>query len=317
MSSAHAQLWVPRLLVFALGLLAALMLLADDIGLWWALRTSVRAQSLATAERLAPAPKFAASHAGTVAPAYAARDAVSDATPNTASETAPLPWAVPPNALDWLPVLQAHGLQLQRLQHNAPRGQGALGADGSELSLTLQGHWRDWLTLERQAPALLAGWLPQSWQVQALGPPAAPGQVQLQWQLRWSGAARASATAASEALGWADTAADASHAEATSDAATAARVFTAPAVLAELSAHSEEPRARAATSAPWRLLGVWQQAGAVHAIVQGAGQVHALSPGQVLGRSALRVQRIEDGQVWLSEGQAAHLARPWALGTAP
>ena len=317
MSSAHAQLWVPRLLVFALGLLAALMLLADDIGLWWALRTSVRAQSLATAERLAVAPKFAASHAGTVAPAYAARDAVSDATPNTASETAPLPWAVPPNALDWLPVLQAHGLQLQRLQHNAPRGQGALGADGSELSLTLQGHWRDWLTLERQAPALLAGWLPQSWQVLALGPPAAPGQVQLQWQLRWSGAATASATAASEALGWADTAADASHTEATSDPATAAGVFTAAGVLAELSAHPEEPRVRAATSAPWRLLGVWQQAGAVHAIVQGAGQVHALSPGQVLGRSALRVQRIEDGQVWLSEGQAGHLARPWALGTAP
>ena len=309
MSSAHANRWLLRLLVFALGLLAALMVLGDDIADWWALRTALRTESQA------PSPSDSQLAAVLAAPE-----------PQLATTlTSP----APPNTLDWWPVLQAHGLRLQRLQHHPQRAQSASGAasgvasgaasavasGGPELSLTLQGDWRDWLAMEQQASALLTGWLPQSWQVQALGPPAAPGQVQLQWQLRWSGVTPAAT--ASDLLARTDTAAGVAPAEATHVAPTDALVFTAAAALAEPAAQAAAPRARAVARIPWRLLGVWQQAGVAYAIVQGAGQVHALSPGQSLGQSALRVQRIEGEQVWLSEGQAAHGTRPWALGSAP
>ena len=310
MSLAHEHRWLPRLLVFVLGLLVGLVVLADDIADWWALRTELQGELQAELQGESMA-----------APVRAASDALPAVPPSTSTAVS-LALPAPPNALDWLPVLQAHGLRLQSLQHHAERAQGApaagsAGSGAAALSLALQGDWRDWLALEQQAPALLAGWLPQSWQVQALGPPAAPGQVQLQWQLRWSGVTTAAARAESDTVTRANTAADASPAEARRAAATGAEVFSAAAALAESGVPPVVPRAPALASTPWRLLGVWQQAGEAHAIVQGSGQWHALSPGQSLGHSALRVQRIEGGQVWLSQGQPPHGARPWALGTTP
>ena len=314
MSRAHEHRWLPRLLVFVLGLLAGLVVLADDIADWWALRTALQDELQGELQAELQGQSMAAL-------VRAASDAL-PAVPSSTSSAVSLGLPAPPNALDWLPVLQAHGLRLQSLQHNPERAQGtsAAGSGGSgtaALSLTLQGDWRDWLALEQQAPALLAGWLPQSWQVQALGPPAAPGQVQLQWQLRWSGVTTAAARAESDTVTRADSAADARPAEARRAAATGAEVFSAAAALAESAVPPVVPRAPALASTPWRLLGVWQQAGTAHAIVQGSGQWHALSPGQSLGHSALRVQRIEGGQVWLSQGQPPHGARPWALGTTP
>lgn len=285
MCRAQASQWGARLLAFGLGALAALLVLADDIASWWTLRTEV----LTASERALPAPHQAAPQAA----AEAASDAASAAL------------AAPTNGLAWLPVLQTYGLQLQALQHSAA----AAGGTPAELSLTVQGRWRDWLALERHATVLLTGWLPQSWQVQALGPPAPDGQVQLQWRLRPSGAATPALDNASELV---------ARDNETHVASTDAEVFAAATALRLAPATTPAKQQGPATNkAPWRLLGVWQQAGLAHALAEGEGQVHALTPGQKLGRSGLRVQRIEDGQVWVHGGPSARAARPWLMGSAP
>lgn len=289
MNRTHATgRWGPRLLAFGFGALAALLVLADDIASWWALR----AEAMSHSEHAASATALATPQA------VAAAEASSAATAVTAAASAT--WSAPPSGLNWLPVLQAHGLQLQALQHSP-----AAAGGSPELSLTVQGRWRDWVALEQQAAGLLQAWLPQSWQVQALGPPAPQGQVQLQWRLRPSGAAAPAPGSEPEAV---------APEQASRPAGTGAEVFAAAAAGAEASGPTTVP---ATTKAPWRLLGVWQQAGVAHALVEGEGQVHALRPGQALGRSGLRVQRIEDGQVWLQGGQASRAARPWSLGSAP
>ena len=289
MNRAHATgRWGPRLLAFGFGALAALLVLADDIASWWALW----AEALSTSEHAASATALATPQAVAAAEASSAVTAVTAAASATRS--------APPSGLNWLPVLQAHGLQLQALQHST-----AAAGGSPELSLTVQGRWRDWVALEQQAAGLLQAWLPQSWQVQALGPPAPQGQVQLQWRLRPSGASAPTPGSEPEAV---------APEQASRPAGTGAEVFAAAAAWAEASAPTTVP---ATTKAPWRLLGVWQQAGVAHALVEGEGQVHALRPGQALGRSGLRVQRIEDGQVWLQGGQNSRAARPWSLGSAP
>jgi len=288
LSHGYASRWGPRLLAFGFGAMAALLVLADDIASWWALR----AEALSASEHAASATALATPQAGAVAQASSAATAVTAA----ASAT----WSAPPSGLNWLPVLQAHGLHLQALQHSP-----AAAGGSPELSLTVQGRWRDWVALEHQAASLLQAWLPQSWQVQALGPPAPQGQVQLQWRLRPSGAAAPTPGSEPEAV---------APEQASRPAGTGAEVFAAAAAGAEASGPTTVP---ATTKVPWLLLGVWQQAGVAHALVEGEGQVHALRPGQALGRSGLRVQRIEDGQVWLQGGQASRAARPWSLGSAP
>ena len=294
LSHGYASRWGPRLLAFGFGAMAALLVLADDIASWWALR----AEALSASEHAASATALATPQAGAVAQASSAATAVTAA----ASAT----WSAPPSGLNWLPVLQAHGLHLQALQHSP-----AAAGGSPELSLTVQGRWRDWLALERQASGLLVGWLPQSWQVQALGPPAPQGQVQLQWRLRPSGAAAPALGSEPEAV---------APEEMPRHASTGAEVFAAAAAWAEASAPNSWQATQAVPTKAkpsWRLLGVWQQAGVAHALVEGEGQVQTLRPGQALGRSGLRVQRIEDGQVWLHGGQASRAARPWPLGSAP
>lgn len=358
MSALHRTRRTPQLLAFAGGLLLALGLWAEAIERWWSLRA---ASDAAASPALAASP-WAASGA---APAACLRASAPQAPPRPAS---PAPsnteaCALEPDALAWLPVLQAHGLQLQTLQtlpsplHAAT----APGAAQPELSLTAQGPWHAWLALERSGLAGLAGWVPQSWQVQALGPPAAAGQVQLHWQLRWSGATAEVPRPSPSADAGPESEAAAPGRRPGDGAAWAAEVFVPAPTLALAAARPEraDPGAaarqalgdtaarvpnrahesRAAKGAPgapgapgasgavgtdgagtsgtgaWRLLGVWQQAGVSHAVATSAGRLQALRIGQRLGQA--RVQRIDDGQVWLGEGADARTLRPWLLGTSP
>lgn len=316
MSALERSRWALPLLAFVLGLLAALGLWADDIGRWWTLRAATGEAAAA----LAPAP---------------AASAINSAVADVAGQALP-------DGLAWLPVLQAHGLRVQTLQalHTPHTPQTPVqaaagpGAAPLRLSLTAQGAWHDWLALERQGLAGLAGWVPQSWQVQALGPPAAVGQVQLQWQLRWSGAPGADPTLAIEAL------AHTPGGRPGDDATLHAEVFAPASVLSDAGASPDRAdrgpgrphRASAASGVDaagaagrvsavgadtWHLLGVWQQAGVSHAIAASGGRLHTLRAGQRLGQSAARVQSIEDARVWLGEGADTRRLRPWLLGTAP
>lgn len=337
---------VQPLLAFAWGCALALMPWADDVGQWWALRAELSAPGgVGVGAEPFPASSTGPHSGGsTVHPGAAdgLRGAASAAASGAAS---PAPSSAGPEAaaatgLAWLPVLQAHGLQLQTLQHPAtgPGGQRPL------LSLTAQGRWQDWLAMESQKPAPLSDWVPLSWQVQALGPPAAPGQVQLQWLLQGSGARAGSG--AQPAPGQNGD----SVAFAAKTAKPAAPTLPAPELAPEASARTEgdvqarggmpsevfvmaptqaQAQAQAAASpnatrarepatpTAWRLLGVWQQDGVAHAVTQQGEQWHRLRPGQRLGPGAERVQRIEADQVWLGEGQATRAVRLGPLGTAP
>ena len=300
MSALQRTRWALPLLAFVWGLVAALGLWADDIGRWWTLRAATGEAAAA----LAPAPTAAAVNS-------VVSSAVNSAAADVAGQSLP-------DGLAWLPVLQAHGLRVQTLQtlHTPPTpAQAATGPGAAplRLSLTAQGAWHDWLALERQGLAGLAGWVPQSWQVQALGPPAAAGQVQLQWQLRWSGAPGADPTPTTEALahppgGWPG-----------EDATLQAQVFAPASVLTGAGASGLDTAgaASAAGAATWHLLGVWQQAGVSHAIAASGGRLHTLRAGQRLGQTAARVQGIEDARVWLGESADTRRLRPWLLGTAP
>lgn len=321
MSALERTRWALPLLAFVLGLVATLGLWANDIGRWWTLRAATDEAAAALAPEPAPA-----------APA------MNRAVVDVAGQALP-------DALAWLPALQARSLRVQTLQtlqtpQTSPQAATAAGAAALRLSLTAQGAWHDWLALERQGLAGLAGWVPQSWQVQALGPPAAAGQVQLQWQLQWIGVPGANPTPATEAL------VPAPAGRPGEDAALRAEVFVPASVISDAgaspdragrgpsrsqrasadsgldaaggaSAASAAAVAGAAGAGTWHLLGVWQQAGVSHAIAASGGRLHTLRAGQRLGQGAARVQGIEDARVWLGEGADTRRLRPWLLGSAP
>lgn len=296
------------LLAFAVGLALALLPWADDVGQWWSLRADAMAAAQGEVGAVVGMPSAAAS---------AASEAWPHALPaDSGASSAVALQAQAPTGLAWLPVLQAHGLQLQTLQQSAPGPSG----QRPSLSLTLQGRWRDWLALERQGHALLSAWVPHAWQVQALAPPAAPGQVQVQWQFQGQvqgqgqgqvqgngshglgGAGAASATqatptaAVSEAVTEARTHAHTTangHAQAGAEGADGAdgpaeaKVFLAAAALNDTGAQPESARSReAATPLAWRWLGVWQQDGVAHAVAQQGGRLQRLRPGQRLDKGA-------------------------------
>ena len=281
MTMSHRPSWAsqsPRpWLAGVLGLLAACLAMAEDIGLWW----SLRADAAAAVAGQAPWPEASGTDVQAT-PAWAAASGAS-----------------PPDGLLWLPGLQTHGLRLLMLEQSAPGPGGARPV----LSLTLQGAWRDWLALEGQGAAPLAGWVPQSWQVQALAPTAAAGQVQLQWQLRWSGVA-----GPLPALGLPPA----------PQVPDAAEVFALLPTQAEPVAAPATASGRAdADAVRWRWLGVWHQAGVSHAVAQTGGRVQVLGVGQRLQPGAAQVQRIEGDRVWVGEGPSPGAVRVWSPGTAP
>ena len=314
MSAARPARWAQTLTAFSAGLVAALLVWADALGQWG----SLQAEAWAAASSASPAwpssvasvPIDAASPDSEALPEAGASGPpgrpVDDPARPAPSRQAASSKGLPPQGLAWLPVLQAHGLQLQSLEHNST------DAVRPSLSLTLQGAWHDWLALERQAPAQLAAWVPQSWQVQALGPPATAGQVQLQWQLRWQGEA-AAGPAPQSGLAFSDTAPGGPGAQTISGG----EVFAAAAALADAGGQPSAASLTAQSGERWRLLGVWQQAGVPYALAESSGRVHTLRTGQRLGQTAARVQRIEDTQVWLGEDAGRRTLRPWPLGATP
>lgn len=188
--------------------------------------------------------------------------------------------------------LQAHGLQLQALRP----GPVETGVSGSTRTLDLEvlGRWADWRaferTLDRQAP----GWTVNRWQVTPVG--VGPGQVRLQWQLRWDGQAKGAPLPGLQAAH--------GHSGRARPLPMASPLFGEPPPAPSL-APATEAATPSGPARQWpvqalRLQGFWQQSGARHAVLgQGLEQV-VVAPGQVVGREAYRVLRVGADEVVLA-----------------
>jgi hypothetical protein len=202
--------------------------------------------------------------------------------------------------------LRAQGLQVQLLRPQAVNGARTLPEQG--VAVRLQGRWHDWLAVESALHRHAPWWVIDQWQVVPVGPQ--PGDVRIDLQLR---------------LGFRPPALPAQG--------PTPRVWPEWPVLADrepmpgidLFAQVQAPLANTVAGQPappqpadprgspvhaWRLLGVWQQAGTVHAVLGDGEHPIVVQQGQRLGRGAYRVRSIGDGQVELAgAGPAGQVLR--------
>lgn len=225
------------------------------------------------------------------------------------AQTQPWPaasqWPAPGDAVTVWPWLQQR-LQAQGLQVLAMRPQAVTvdrGLPEQVVSLRLQGRWRDWLALERAVDAHVPWWVVDQWQVVPAGTTEAEVRIELQARLGLQPPALQ--RAASVPTAWPTWAVDDMATEAGAELfRPASTPLSEPAVAAAGEAVSALP----ADPRQWpvrelRLLGVWHQSGAAHAVLGAGLNRLVVSPGQRLGQEGWRVRRVHHDGVELVAAQ--------------
>ncbi len=202
--------------------------------------------------------------------------------------------------------LQEQGLQVQALRPQ-PMVE-VQSVHEQPVTLRLQGAWGDWLAFEQAMDAYAPWWGIDQWLVLPSGQKSADVRLELQARL----SLQPVAPDAGDAPAW--------HGPAWG-AATDARVAGAEVFAAPQSAAStrpplvgDAPLALDVDPRRWplsrlQLLGIWQQAGAAHAVLGGGLDTVVVGPGQRVGQEAYRVRRVNPVGVDLvaPDGAAAAL----------
>lgn len=202
--------------------------------------------------------------------------------------------------------LQAHGLQVQALRPQAV----VVDKDLREqpVVLHLQGRWRDWRAFEEGLDEHAPWWTIDHWQAVPVGPPSDEVHMELQARLglRPLALEREGSTRVWPVWPVASGEAPTSHADPFASAQKPVTSVAAGEGLAHLPADTSRwPMAQL------RLLGIWRQAGAAHAVFgAGLNQV-VVQSGRRIGQEAYRVRRIGEDHVELAgagaNGSVLHL----------
>lgn len=189
--------------------------------------------------------------------------------------------------------LQAQGLQLKALQPQATET--VQGLPEQAVRLRLQGRWRDWLLFEQAIDAHAPWWTMDHWQIAPDG--TKPGEVRIELQVRWGLLPPALQTQRGVPRTWPawTVAAD----PASEDALLFNRPSASPVALPGQAAVHSGVGALPADPRSWpvsalRLLGVWQQGGAAHAVLGLGLDKVTVKPGQLVGVEGYRVGRVHD-----------------------
>ena len=209
--------------------------------------------------------------------------------------------------------LQAQGLQVQALQ---PQGMATVqGLPEQTVRLRLSGRWRDWLAFEQAIDTHVPWWVIDQWQVVPAG--TKPGDVRIELQVRIGLRPSVLQVERAGPRVWPvwSVAPDATNA-----ADAGPTLFGLPAVqpmAPAVQAMASQALAGLSADLRWgsvhavRLLGIWRQAGAAHAVL-GQGLDHVVvRVGQQVGSEGYRVIAVRDSGVVLqapgADGAVLHL----------
>lgn len=191
--------------------------------------------------------------------------------------------------------LQAHGFQVQALRPQAV----TVDKDMREqaVALRLQGRWRDWLAFEESLDAHAPWWTIDHWQVVPVGPPSEDVHIDVQVRL---GLRPLGLEPEGTPRVWPVWPVDSGEAQASQADPFAQAQKPAFSTMADEGAASLPADPRQWPIAELRLLGIWRQAGAVHAVLGAGLNKVVVQWGQRVGREAYRVRRIGEDHVELA-----------------
>lgn len=198
--------------------------------------------------------------------------------------------------------MQSQGLQLQVLRPQTVTTD--KGLPEQAVAMRLQGRWHDWLAMEEALHAHAPWWVIDQWQVVPAAAQSEDVRIELQARL----ALRPPALAQEGRRVWPVWPVDPGSQRAVPTPLFATAEMAAPAseVAGSLPA---DPRGWQVNQL--RLLGVWRQTGAAHAVVGMGQDQRVIRLGQQIGPEPYRVRRIGDDRVELiairTNGPELHL----------
>lgn len=204
-----------------------------------------------------------------------------------------------PTVWPWMQQrLRAQGLQVQTLQPLAITT--VRGLPEQAVLLRLQGRWRDWLAFEQAAGEEVPWWVIDHWQMVPVGKEPAEVRIELQVRLGLLPAVVHEKRAAPRV--WPVWDVDSGLAD------VGAPLFDGPATPSAVgllqTRASEGDSALLPDPARWpvralRLLGVWHQSGADHAVLGSGLDKVTVRPGQQVGIEGYRVRKVSEAGVEL------------------